>query len=99
MARFLDSYNKPLRKGFYKHFDEDQLFYFTGNYNPNRNDIPLFNNENNDVNKFVTRAITYANFTKNLSKVAKKEVKEIVKMISKRNNFLEKSLEDLKKQI
>lgn len=96
-AKFLDSDGKELRKGFYRHLDdENQFFYFTGKYNPTKNDIPIFENENNDVHNFVANDITYAHFTKKLSEVKRNLIKLQLDKLQKKANFIEKGLLDFK---
>lgn len=95
MARFVDCESRPLRKGFYGHLDTKPIIYFYFNGDYNEKGMPIIDNEFHDVERHIPRDSHY--FTKRLYKLTKKEVKSRIINFKDRINFLEKSLEDLKK--
>lgn len=88
MTEYLDSKRKELRKGFYGHFETNQVFYFTGSYN--KKGFPIFDNENHNLERYIPQV--YANFTKNLYTLTKKSVKEKINKLKEKTNWLEERL-------
>jgi hypothetical protein len=91
MKEYKDNNNKKLRKGFYKYYGQETIFYFTGNYT--KKGFPIIENE------FQVNPETYfperlTNPTKDLYRLTKKFIKEKIKKSKEKINWLEKGLQN-----
>jgi hypothetical protein len=90
MEEYLDAEGKKLEKGFYKNKVDDDIIYFTGEYNKNRD--PVF--EINDYLLSNFHLPLQGGSGVLLNKINKKEVEEIINRSKNKINWLEEKLKE-----